>query len=374
MTPPARADHAFPQKSIRVLMSLDAVGGVWRYALDLASNLRPIGVSVVFAGFGPAPDPAQSAEAGTIGDLVWCDAPLDWLAKAPDELAGVPQLIADLVRAHDIDLVHLNLPSQAAGLSVDVPVVAVSHSCVVTWFQQVRGTEPPEDWTWQRDLNRAGFDRAQRVLAPSRAHAAALQQAYGPIADLEVVYNATRPAASASREQLYAFAAGRWWDDGKNGAALVAAATKCSCPVVMAGAANGPDGQWIDLHGVQTLGTIPHEEVCRRLAEAAIFVSPSRYEPFGLSALEAAAQGTAMVLADIPTYRELWPDAALFAHPESSDAFAAAIDHLAESPDLRHALGQRARERAESFTPAAQAEAMHQHYLDLLNGHLLAAE
>ena len=43
-----------------------------------------------------------------------------------------------------------------------------------------------------------------------------------------------------------------------------------------------------------------------------IFVSVSRYEPFGLAVLEAAHAGCALVLSDIPTFRELWQGAASF--------------------------------------------------------------
>ena len=48
---------------MRVLLTLDAVGGVWRYALDLAAGLRAGGVETCFLGFGPMPTSAQGREA-----------------------------------------------------------------------------------------------------------------------------------------------------------------------------------------------------------------------------------------------------------------------------------------------------------------------
>ena len=98
-----------------VLMTVDAVGGVWRYALDLAATLKSAGFSFTFAGFGPPPSEGQRAEADAHGDLVWLDAPLDWMATDEHGLRDVPALIAQLVEDREIDLVHLNLPSQAAG-------------------------------------------------------------------------------------------------------------------------------------------------------------------------------------------------------------------------------------------------------------------
>ena len=64
------------------------------------------------------------------------------------------------------------------------------------------------------------------------------------------------------------------------------------------------------------------------MARAAIFVSSSVYEPFGLAVLEAAGSGAALVLSDIPTFRELWDEAALFAPPGD----AAGIRPTDESP------------------------------------------
>jgi glycosyltransferase involved in cell wall biosynthesis len=44
-------------------------------------------------------------------------------------------------------------------------------------------------------------------------------------------------------------------------------------------------------------------------------VAPSLYEPFGLAVAEAARAARPLVLSDIPTFRELWGDAALTSRP-----------------------------------------------------------
>ncbi|MEB3829625.1 glycosyltransferase [Phormidium sp. CCY1219] len=58
------------------------------------------------------------------------------------------------------------------------------------------------------------------------------------------------------------------------------------------------------------------EELSHWYARAAIYAFPARYEPFGLSVLEAALSGCALVLGDIPRLREMWGDAAVFANPD----------------------------------------------------------
>jgi glycosyltransferase involved in cell wall biosynthesis len=105
-------------------------------------------------------------------------------------------------------------------------------------------------------------------------------------------------------------------------------------------------------------GALGHAEAMALMDEAAIFMSPSIYEPFGLAALEAARAGAALVLADIPTYRELWQDAALFAHPSDPSAFASAIEQLAADRRLRQRLALQAQQRSRLFSAAAQTRAM----------------
>ncbi len=349
-----------------VLMTLDAVGGVWRYAMDLAATLKTSGYSFTFAGFGPPPNTRQRAEAEAHGDVVWLDAPLDWTAPDEDSLRDVPVLISQLVDDREIDLVHLNLPSQAARLELSLPVLTVSHSCTVTWFAAVRGTSVPPDWLWQERLNRLGFEAADMVVAPSQAHASLLRQSYTSLGCPRVVYNGSDAVAVHTTRNDFVFAAGRWWDDGKNGGVLDAAAAMTDWPVVMAGSNHGPNGAHREIAHAQWLGELGHTDVMARMRQAGIFVSPSLYEPFGLAPLEAAGSGAAMVLSDIPTYRELWDGVALFADRHDPKAFAEAINSLVRDPERRRQLGAAARERAGRFTLAAQGRAMQQVYESLL--------
>lgn len=347
-----------PPQPRRLLMTLDAVGGVWRYAMDLASGLRELGVETVFACLGPAPSAARRAEAEAIGRLVSLDLPLDWLAADAAELAEVPARLVALAEAEGADVLHLNLPSQAAGISTDLPVIVVSHSCVVTWFEAVRGTPVPPDWQWQYDLNRAGLLAADRVVSPSASHAAALRRCYDGPDGIEIVYNAVTPLPALARRDPVVLAAGRWWDDGKNAATLDAAAAATIWPVRMAGSLEGPNGATRQFAHAQSLGELPAPRLRAELSRAGIFVSPSLYEPFGLAPLEAASAGLPLVLADIPTFRELWDGAALFAAPREPQEFAQLLNRLAGDSGLRDRLGAAAQLRALGFTRTRQAEAM----------------
>ncbi|HVG47129.1 MAG TPA: glycosyltransferase family 4 protein [Rubellimicrobium sp.] len=344
---------------LRLLMTLDAVGGVWRYAMDLAGALRGSGVETVFLGFGPAPSDRQRAEAEALGPLDWAEAPLDWLAEDEAALARVPALIDEAAGRHGVDLLHLNLPTQAAGLETDRPVLVVSHSCVTTWFRAVRGMGLPTGWEWQGDLNARGLARADLIVAPSQSHAEALRACYGPLPRLRVVLNAINaPEPNRLPEKPVVIAAGRWWDEGKGGAVLDAAAELTNWPVRMLGPTQGPNGAAFTAEAATADGEVPHPQAVALMREAGIFVSPSIYEPFGLAVGEAARMGLPLVLSDIPTFRELWVDVAVFVPPRDAEALAFALDRLASDPHKRQRLGEAARQRSRRYTGEAQAKAM----------------
>jgi glycosyltransferase involved in cell wall biosynthesis len=369
LQPQAGVGFATP---LRMLMTLDAVGGVWRYAVDLARGLGQREVECLLVGFGPPPGPDKIAEIESIANtsLVWPGEALDWLANDESELDGVARVLARLARDWRPNLLHLNLPSQAVGLPEDTPpLVVASHSCLASWWMAVRGDDPlPAGWDWQRRRTRDGLRRADRVVVPSESHAQATIAAYGRVERLDIVHNASPSAHGAPERQDVFLAAGRWWDEGKNGATLDAAARLISWPALMAGSTTGPNGQCCRLENARTLGELPGPAVAAWMEQAAVFVAPSLYEPFGLAVLEAAHRGAALVLADIPTFRELWQDAALFVPARDPRPYAEAIDRLMRDKVLRSRLARQARLRALDFTPERQIDGMLRVYSRALGG------
>jgi glycosyltransferase involved in cell wall biosynthesis len=341
----------------RVLMTLDAVGGVWRYSIDLARALGREGIECLLVGCGPEPSDTQRRECDALDNfkLLWTRLPLDWMVEEEAALAGLGDALLHLTRDTDADLLHLNLPSQAAGMSDDIPLVVAAHSCVATWWAAVKGTPLPQPWHWQRQRTARGLARADAVMVPSRSHGDAVTRLYKLDRAPDVVPNAAEPCGAQTKERLI-LAAGRWWDEAKDARTLDAAAARTRWPVTLVGPLEGPNGVGTVLHYARSLGSLSAEAVRAQTARAAIFVSTSVYEPFGLAVLEAAASGAALVLSDIPTFRELWDEAALFALPGDAAGFARLMNHLSEDHELRESLAERARLLALDFLPARQAE------------------
>ncbi|MCC2665813.1 MAG: glycosyl transferase family 1 [Geminicoccaceae bacterium] len=356
----------------RVLLVADCVGGVWQYSLELAGGLSDGGVEVVLAVAGPPPSAAQRAQAEAIGGLriAILDVGLDWLADGERELAPLRERLLALAEREEVDLVHLN-GAGLGDLPTDRPVIATQHSCLATWWQAMRPDEPlPAAWQWHRARMASGLRAAAAVIAPSAAFAAQIRRAYGADLELEVVRNGRsqhrfRPAAC---RQAVVITAGRLWDEAKNVRTLDAAAAGVSWPVLAAGPTAGPDGHRVGLENAFALGAIDAAEMRRRLARAGVFVSLAGYEPFGLAVLEAALSGCALVLSDIPTFRELWGEVALFVAPDDPGPARAAINRLIADRGLRATLAERARRRALTYAPEACTQATLEVYRRVLHG------
>ncbi len=97
------------------------------------------------------------------------------------------------------------------------------------------------------------------------------------------------------------------------------------------------------LDGVVRLpGYVTDETLACLYSGAEAFVMPSLAEGFGLTAVEAAACGAAIVLSDLPPHRETLGGAALFFAPTVVEELAGALGRLLADEGLRRDLGGRA--------------------------------
>lgn len=331
-----------------VLLTTDAVGGVWSYSLAVAAGLAAQGARCTLATLGPAPSAAQRAQAAGLR-LVETGWPLDWTAPDAATLAQVAAALGGLAAQCGAGTLHLHAPALAA-FPFRLPVAAVAHSCVGTWWRAVRAGPAPAAFAWRMALMAEGLARADAVVAPSHAFAAALRSAYGLRRTITVIHNGLPAAAPAnvSRERSV-LAAGRLWDAGKNLAVLDQAAASLDAPVHAAGPAAGPDGSAFAPRCLRLLGNLAAAELRAAYGRAAVFAAPALYEPFGLAVLEAAQSATPLVLSDIPTFRELWDGAAVFVPPRDAAAWRDALQALLAAPDRRARLGAQAQARAARY-------------------------
>ncbi len=347
-----------PEPSLqRVLMTADTVGGVWTFALELAEALGAHGIDVGLATLGAmSGDQRRAVEAIPNVRVFPGSYKLEWMQDPWDDILKSGEWLLELEDRFAPDVIHLNSFGHGA-LPWKNPVTLTAHSCVVSWWGAVRGSALPQEWNRYRELVEGSLRAVSTVIAPSHAMLRTLLANYAVEgARCRVVPNGRRPDRfHASRKEPFVFAAGRLWDEAKNLGVLVEIAPTLPWPIVIAGEREGPDGAEFEGGACKTPGRLGPEALADWYARAAIYAFPARYEPFGLSVLEAALSGCALALGDIDSLRENWDGAALFASPTDSGELASLLRGLMADPARREALAWRSQARAAQFSAAQMA-------------------
>ncbi len=359
----------------RILMTADTVGGVWTYALELARAMGKHGVEVAIATMGPEPSHAQREEAAAIGnvDLFESNYKLEWMQDPWSDVRAAGEWLLNLEGRLRPDVVHLN-GYVHADLPWKSPKLVVAHSCLFSWWRAVRQGEPPAEWAEYKTLVQRGLRAAALVVAPTRAMLKTLDENYPRSINgksMAIPNGLDAGSFTPALKQKFVLAAGRLWDEAKNVETLIGIGWQLPWAVCLAGEKqNVNGGDEVSLkENCYALGKLPRETLRHWYARASIYVLPARYEPFGLTVLEAALSGCALVLGSIASLKETWEDAAIFVDPQDRGALKNSLDELIKNEAYRARLGRAARERALSFSSTRMAEQYLNAYSDLIAGH-----
>ena len=372
-----------PALARTILMTVDATGGVLTYALSLASELAKAGTKIHFAMLGPKPKPEQLAAIRGIPQAVLHEhaGALEWMDDPWADVARASSFLRDLEQQVRPDIVHLNgYCHGSAGFRA--PIIIVAHDCMLSRADALGESErlegraglgdaPPEGepvpcesqgLAKYTESTKRGLAAATAVIAVSQTMRVALERHYGPLPRIAVIPNGLAVEASSREKEELVVCAGRTWDRARNVETLVRVAAELPWPLEIAGdpAPRGV-GDGVSFDGrdaVADHGWMSPSDLGVLLDRAAIFASPARHDPFGMSALEAALRGCALVLGDIPSARELWGDAARFVRPDDERGLVEAISELASDEESRDRLAAEANLRARLYTPARNARVM----------------
>jgi glycogen(starch) synthase len=366
---------------MKILISTDTVGGVLTYTAELAAALEAAGDEVVVATMGPRLRQAQrEALPSQVHESGFR---LEWMEDPWDDVEAAAEWLLALEGEERPDIVHLCSYAHGA-LPFQAPKVLVAHSDVLSWWRAVHRTEAPASWNRYREEMSAGLEGADAIVAPTAAmlheverdHPLTLERAQvipngsptsppsrAPSPELHQLLLLLGVEVDAVREgRPFVLGSGRFWDAAKNLAALDAAAAGLAWPVVVAGdLGDGPPPRQ-----ARSVGALDRAALGALRQQAAIYAAPAVYEPFGLGILEAAWDGCALVLGDIPSLRELWEDAAIFVDPHDPEGLHEVLDCLIEAPQMRDDLAQHARERAADYSIERSAVGYRRLYQRLL--------
>ncbi len=293
---------------------------------------------------------------------------------------------ADLIHCHTW---YTHLAGCLLKQLLGAPLVLTTHSL-----------EPQRPWkeeqlgrgyrvsTW---LERTAYGNADGVVAVSRAMRRDVHEIYGvPLERIRVIYNgvdtkAYRPAVDPEVPASYGIAPDKPYilfvgrvTYQKGIFHLLEAVGDLAPEVQVVLCAADPDTPQIGeamAARVRELNVeagrrviwisrfVPQEDLIRLYSQAAIFVCPSIYEPFGIINLEAMACGTPVVGAAVGGIQEVvrhgetgllvpfTPRSSTDPEPRDPRSYArdlaAAVNRLLAAPELREAMGHRARQVVE---------------------------
>jgi glycogen(starch) synthase len=348
----------------RVLMTGDTVSEVWTFTLELARALAANNIEVVLATFGALPSEEQISDASNIPNLclLGSNFKLAWMEDPWKDIEESGRWLRKLEREYRPDLIHLNSFGHG-GLRWHAPAVLTAHSCVMSWWEAVKREPAPAKWKKYSVETSRSLHGADLITVPSSAMAASLERHYGLERSRCRVIPNGRSTAEVGRfaKEPFIFVTGRAWDEARNIQLLASVARQIPWPVYVAG-----DSGTSKIKNCRLLGLLPARDLANWYARASIYAVPARYEPFGLSVLEAAHSGCALVLGDIPSLREVWGDAALFVSPDDAAGLRTALTTLTADPDFRAAMSAAALIRGLRFEASGMSEQYLQAYAEAI--------
>lgn len=339
---------------MQVLLTTDTVGGVWTFAQELVTGLVRRGVEVTLVSFGEMPELSQMRWTEGLRGLDFRPTPfrLEWMQDAAADIEASSDFLLNIVRETQPDLLHFSQYCYGS-LPVDIPKIVTAHSDVVSWWQAVHGQDPPDsDWSrWYRETVGRGLQGADTVIAPSRWMLAQIEKNYGGVSDPAVIHNGRSPQHfnSHAEKEDRVVSIGRLWDEAKQVSIL--AESDLTCPVTIAGSLESPEQSRSRADhpfrkSIELRDKLTSSQVRSLLAGASIYAATSRYEPFGLAPLEAALSRCALVVNDIPSFRELWGPTAVYFPANDAAGLHSAVEELRQDPLLRRHYSELAYQRA----------------------------
>jgi glycogen synthase len=372
---------------VHVLVTADAMSDSWLYTRELVTGLVTRGVRVTLVSFGEIPLPEQTSWMDLLHGLDYRPTAfrLEWMHESLQDLPESSVFLASLVREVQPDVLHLHQFCYG-NLQVDVPRIVMVHGDLISWNEAVQGNTPrPSRWLrWYRDNVIDGIRAADAVVAPSTCMLDTIRATYAPPRREVLIYPGRNPIffnPYVSKDESV-LSIGRLIDAGKQVFLLTQHALPI--PVCIVGTDQTVSPSRVPIradvkvstskHSVAIRGAQTEAQLRALYSRAAVYAATPRYEPLGLSALDAAFSRCAIVANDIPTYRELWGDAALYFRTNDGASLAQILRQLDADHPLRHAYADRAFARArERFTAARMIDNYLDLYRSLISANTLAA-
>ena len=312
--------------------------------------------------------------------------------EAPNRLVGAPNVTQEAVRAAANGLATLLYPHRLGdvresdvfhatfnivGFTLRCPIVTTIHD--LSWWERPDLNEPnpflrPIEYAFYNIGIRSALKRSNRILTVSNASADKILQLDPTGRDRlhvthcscgdEFVPPIDRAATRAQAARLIGTEADYYlivgWNPVGKGHDVALQAFAAGAPaehhlvLVRRGAPPRDFLQALAALGVEDrvhwVERATAEELVTLMQSALALLQPSRYEGFGIPALEAMAVGCPVIASDIPALVEVMGGAGIHARVDDIDDLVRAITKVSAEPALREELREKGLERRKAFS------------------------
>lgn len=324
--------------------------GIARYALELCRHLPQLEPSWQFVGLtGPQGVPDDLGVLTPRVPLVKCSAdflsPFEQPALAATLFSGRP----DLFHATSFSVPAL-WPGPLVATLHDANHLALPESVSTTRTAYYRLVVAPRAKRARALITVSAFSRSEIAthlgIAPERLQVIA--NGVDAMFHVPTVSELDDFRARRGLPQKYFVAVGST-KPHKNLKVLTSIADSLPAPLVLL-AGRGARRALGFSESVLELAPLPDEDLVRFFAGAQAVLVPSRYEGFGLPALEAMACGAPVVVANAGALPDMVGQAALLAPADDANAWKQACLRLFRDEALRRKLSELGRERSERYS------------------------
>src|ERR1051326_5273100 len=121
---------------MKILITVDTVGGGWTYVVELAHALRSSEMEIALFTMGRLMTPEQKAQMRTLPhvSVYETEFKLEWMENPWQDVRTAGKRLLELENKLMPDLIHLNGYAHAA-LPWSAPKLIVCHSCVLSWWK-----------------------------------------------------------------------------------------------------------------------------------------------------------------------------------------------------------------------------------------------
>lgn len=320
----------------KLLMTTNVKNEIWDYSVILAGALlKQIDAEILMLSFGGEPTINQKAEAESLNvKFLFSD-----FSPAIFNDSEAKSLFESTVKEFNPHILHLN--DCYINSDFKKPGIFTFHNDLLNKKLCNFGINNINNYNYQdnnflkqKELINKSLNNADIIITQSRVPAEYLIKTYDLQKKIKIVYNGIdyKPY-SGMRENINLLAHGNLSDRSKNISLLLNMAYKLPDNIKLKIIGDFPPERRLP-RNVEFLNNLSGEELMNVYKTSSIYIAASSYESNGISSMQAAFSGCAVLAADIPVFKELWGDCACMFEKENLNSLMKTVNNLAENRNL----------------------------------------